>query len=84
MSHITFAFNLFDLKKNLEKQRGEEISWAEIGRRSGIHPNTLTALQKGRARRVDLDTLEKLYHFFLAEGFQIAPGDFFKLEQSPN
>ena len=78
MQHITF--NLFDLKQNLEKHRGKEMSWAEVGRRSGVHPNTLTAIQLGRARRVDLETLEKLYNFFHAEGMPIVPGDLFKLE----
>lgn len=82
---MQITFNLFDLKQRLELLQGEEISWAEVGRRSGVHPNTLTALQRGRARRVDLETLEKLYQFFQAEGMVIVPGDFFKIVQSrPN
>lgn len=77
---MQIVFNLFDLKQNLEKQLGHELSWAEIGRRSGVHPNTLTALQKGRARRVDLETMEKLCDFFEREGMPITPGDLFRVE----
>lgn len=78
---MRLTFNLFQLKQDLEKQKGVEISWAEIGRRADVHPNTLVAISKSKARRVDLETLDKLYNFFHAEGMPIQPGDLLAMER---
>lgn len=68
-------FNLFQLKHDLERIKGAEISWAEIARKSGVHANTLVSLNKQKARTLNLDTVEKLLEFFNAEGLNVTPCD---------
>src|SRR4051794_29267138 len=75
---VTVVFNLFDLKMELQRREGSEVSWAEISRDSGVNQNTLTSLLHNRARRVDLDTLEKLIAYFNARGLEITHSDLFQ------
>jgi hypothetical protein len=75
---VTVVFNLFDLKLQLQKAIGSEVSWAEISRESGVNQNTLTSLLHNKARRVDLDTLEKLINYFNAQGLRITHADLFR------
>lgn len=72
------TFNLFDLKMQLQAKLGREVSWAEISRESGVNQNTLTSLLHNKARRVDLDTLEKLIAYFNAQGMAITHADLFQ------
>lgn len=73
-------FNLLPIKHDLEKRRGEAISWAEIGRGSGVHPNTLSAILNNNARRIDLETLEKLIAYFNAQGVKLGIADLFAVQ----
>jgi len=72
------VFNLFDLKMELQKRIGGEVSWAEISRESGVNQNTLTGLLHNKARRVDLDTLEKLITYFNSQGLNITHANLFQ------
>jgi DNA-binding Xre family transcriptional regulator len=80
---ITVRFDLLSLKHELEKTKGREVSWAEIGRGSEVHPNTLSALLNNKARRVDLETLERLLVYFNDQGLDVTPGDLFVMEKVP-
>lgn len=75
---VTVVFNLFDLKMELQRNVGGEISWAEISRESGVNQNTLTSLLHNKARRVDLDTLEKLIAYFNSHGMDITHANLFQ------
>lgn len=71
-------FNLLDLKLQLQKTLGSEVSWAEISRASGVNQNTLTNLLHNKARRVDLETLERLIVYFNRQGLRITHADLFQ------
>ncbi|MBA3531387.1 MAG: helix-turn-helix transcriptional regulator [Ardenticatenales bacterium] len=79
---ITVTFNLFELKMRLQSYLGAEISWAEMSRQSGVNQNTLTNLLHNKARRVDLETLERLVGYFRSQGLDVTHADLFltKLE----
>ena len=53
--------------KELREVRG--WSQAELARRAGVRPTTLGLIEKGKARRIDLDALERL-----AQALDVAPG----------
>ena len=53
--------------KELREARG--WSQAELARRARIRPNTLGIIEKGKAKRIDLDALERL-----ADALDVAPG----------
>ncbi len=74
---VTVRFNLLSLKHDLERLKGEAISWAEIGRGSDVHPNTLSAMLNNKARRIDLETMERLIAYFNREGLEIGVADLF-------
>lgn len=78
---VVVRFNLFTLKQRLEIQKGEEISWAEMGRRMGLHHNTLHNLADNKTRRVDLETLERLLAFFGSEGMPVTISDLLLVER---
>ncbi len=77
---IRVLFNLFELKMRLQQHLGAEISWAEISRQSGVNQNTLTNLLHNKARRVDLDTLERLVGYFRSQGLDVTHADLFLTE----
>lgn len=81
MEGVTVRFNLLNLQHDLEKLRGKPISWAEIGRGSKVHPNTLSAMLNNKARRIDLETMERLLTYFRREGLNVGVADLFVLKE---
>jgi hypothetical protein len=75
----TVQFNLLDLVHDLQKKTGRSrrYSWAEIGKEANIHRTTLRQMASNSARRVDLETLEKLVVFFREQGMHITVCDLF-------
>lgn len=53
--------------RELREARG--WSQAELARRAGIRPSTLSAIENGQTKGVDFDTLEKL-----ARALEVDPG----------
>ena len=68
---IAVKFNPFTAIQRLEMLKQRPYTLEEIANASGIHPNTLARLTKGKVRRVDLDTLEGLMSFFEREGMPV-------------
>jgi len=60
-------FNLKVLIAQYEVETGQRLSYRELSRLTGINKNSLNAIATNRARRLDLDTLEALCHFFNCE-----------------
>ena len=63
-------FNLKVLIAQYEVRTGERLSYRELSRLTGINKNSINAIAANQARRLDLDTLERLCDFFECE-----PGD---------
>lgn len=72
-----FDINLQQLRLNLQAQKGREYTWIEIADRTDIHTSQLYRYINNDTRRVDLDTLAKLYNFFRSEGLDITIADLF-------
>lgn len=72
-------FNLLPIKHELERLRGKAVSWATIARESGVHANTLSAMLNNNARRIDLETMERLINYFNAQGLSISVADLFEV-----
>jgi putative transcriptional regulator len=66
----------FELERHLERQ-GHTRYW--LSKQTGIAYNTLTRLNKGRAKGVEFDTLAKI-----CEALKLEPGDVLKLVESEN
>ena len=82
LKEVKVVFNLFELKMQLQQTVGHEVSWAEISRESGVNQNTLTGLLHNKARRVDIETLEKLIGYFNAHGLDITHANLFQTVES--
>jgi hypothetical protein len=68
---VTATFNLFNLKQQLEMQKGREYSWAEIARLAGLHRNTIDRIAANQTGRIDLSTITNLIGFFRSQGMPV-------------
>ena len=68
-------FNLFDIKLRLERTLGRDVSWAEVARDTGLHPNTVLNLANNKSPRADLDTLSALLRYFRGRGLEVGIAD---------
>ncbi len=73
--------NLYELRKRLELRKGRDVTWEEVATAADLNPNTVYNLAAKRSKRVDFETLTKLYNYFRAEGLEITPGDLLTVEE---
>ena len=53
------------IKCHLSRMMGEKkLKISDVAEQTGIHRNTITALYKETAQRIELDTIDKLCEFF--------------------
>jgi DNA-binding Xre family transcriptional regulator len=76
---VTIQFNLFILRRQLEIAKGTELTWDQIARQAGVHPNTLYSLASNKSKGITLATMEALVAFFRSQGMEINPGDLFTM-----
>lgn len=76
----TMIFNLYELVKRLEIQKGQNVPYAYVAEKSGLSRFTIQKIALNQATRVDLETLQKLVDFFAAEGMAITINDLFRYE----
>lgn len=75
-------YNLFNLKLDLEKSKGRPVTWLEVAEATDIHVNTLYNLARNRTKRLDLEIVTKLVHYFNQEGLQVQVSDLFQWVES--
>ena len=56
-------WHLKELIGRAESVSGESISYRDICEATGISPNTITQMATGKAKRVDLSTVDRLLDF---------------------
>ena len=56
-------WHLKELIGRAESVSGENISYRDICEATGISPNTITQMATGKAKRVDLSTVDRLLDF---------------------
>ena len=72
-------FNLKVLIADYEVKTGERLSYRTLSDRTSINKNSIAAIASNEARRLDLDTLDRLCMFF-----DCSPGDMIiQVEKQP-
>jgi len=64
----TFEFNVDQLIRELEATTQRDYEKQDIAAAAGISRTTLFNITENRTRRVDLDTLFRIYDYLRAEG----------------
>lgn len=60
-SLFTVSLGVTPLEINLRKLRERKgLSQAELGKRAGVRQATISSLENGKGRRVDLDVLDRI------------------------
>lgn len=75
-------FNLFSLIRQLEIQRGEKVTVAEIAQKAQLHRNTVQRISDNNTERVDLATLGKLLAYFESEGMPVSIEKLFLIDEA--
>ncbi len=74
-------FNLFTLRRLLEIEKGESLTWNDVADGADLNINTIYGMANNTSKRVDVRTMEKLIDYFNREGLEVGPGDLFALEE---
>ncbi len=77
---MNISFNLFNLKQQLHIESGEQVSYAQIARDTGLHRNTVERITSNDTTRVDLETLAALVSYFRSKGMNVGISDLVNVE----
>lgn len=79
---VRVEFNIWGLRKQLELLLGHELTYEEIARGAGVHPNTIYNLAANRSLRVDMRTIEGLLNYFRREGLEVGIEDLIVVKEA--
>ena len=60
-------FRLRELMAEKERKTGKNVTYAIMQEATGISPNTLSMIAKGKAKMVGISTIERLLDYFDCE-----------------